>query len=206
MLSMADVMNNISFFIGNPKSPSGLCTFQAIAQQVGNPQERGVRSEEAEAADVGELKARKQQAAAAAARARREDPQEQERKRVARQQREAAKTEEAAKQARLALMREKLAPTTAGDTSTGRDGRPVPGFPGWAQHRQGDDPSGYVYYHNASTGETSWTHPESRVSAPGASTIAARGPVVAGAPPAKFVDVPPATAAAPTVRCDNDRA
>jgi hypothetical protein len=150
---------------------------------VNAPRERGVRSEEAEAANVGELKARKQQAAAAAARARREDPREQERKRVARQQREAAKTAEAAKLARLALTREGATAPPAGDTSTGRDGRPVPGFPGWAQHRQGDDPSGNVYYHNASTGETSWTHPESRVSAPGASTIAAQGPVVADTSP-----------------------
>ena len=109
-----------------PVTSWGSKTLCDTLAQVNAPRERGVRSEEAEAADVGELKARRQQEAAAAARAQREDPQEQERKRAARQQREAAKTEEAAKLARLALMREKLAPTPAGDTSTGRDGRPVP--------------------------------------------------------------------------------
>jgi hypothetical protein len=113
-----------------------------LVGQVNAPRERGVRSEEAEAANVGELKARRQQEAAAAARARREDPQEQERKRVARQQREAAKTEEAAKLARLALMRRRF---TDARTEISLESR--------------------------------------QVSAPGASTIAAQGPVVADTSP-----------------------
>ena len=113
-----------------------------LVGQVNAPRERGVRSEEAEAADVGEAVARKQQAAAAAARARREDPQEQERRRAARQQREAAKAEDAAKLARLALMRERFTVARAEISLESR-----------------------------------------RVSAPGTSSIVARGPVAAGAPP-----------------------
>ena len=113
-----------------------------LAGQVNAPRERGVRLEEAEAADVGEAVARKQQAAAAAARARREDPQEQERRRAVRQQREAAKAEEAAKLARLALMRERFTVARAEISLESR-----------------------------------------RVSAPGASSIVARGPVAADAPP-----------------------
>ena len=113
-----------------------------LVGQVNAPRERGVRLEEAEAADVGEAVARKQQAAAAAARARREDPQEQERRRAARQQREAAKAEEAAKLARLALMRERFTVARAEISLESR-----------------------------------------RVSAPGTSSIVARGPVAADAPP-----------------------
>ena len=110
-----------------------------LVEQVGNPQERGVRSEEAEAADVGEMKARKQQEAAAASRARREDPQEQERKRAARKRREAAKVEEAANAARLALMRKRFADTRAEISLESRQVS-APGASTVAAHTQGIRP------------------------------------------------------------------
>jgi len=36
MLSFADCLSNLSYFLGNPSSPSGLCDFQAILQQFGS--------------------------------------------------------------------------------------------------------------------------------------------------------------------------